>query len=277
MKLTLLGSGGGRFVTLNQHRETGGFVLEIGGKMLLFDPGPGCVINAKKYNVNLSKLDGILVSHAHLDHTNDMNLAIEVMTGGAKKKRGFLIADQVTINGGKGEPARLTEYHRGPLERVDVMKPGETLEIHDLMITATKSTHEERKPDLDFGNNKIPTHGYVVESNGEKFGYTSDGEYYPGMEKSFQNCSLLVINSMRPSDAPWPGQMDAGQARLLIEKTRPGIAVLSHLGMKMIFGRAEKEARNIQKETGIKTIAARDGMVIDTKRKDSSGISSYLS
>jgi phosphoribosyl 1,2-cyclic phosphodiesterase len=266
MKLTMLGSGGGRFVMLEQARGTGGFVLEIGGKILFFDPGPGALINAKKYKVKLKKLDGILVSHSHIDHTNDLSLIIEAMTWGAKKKRGFLVADSVTLNGGKGEPARMTDYHKATLNNINLMKAGNRKEVGNLIITATRSTHEEGKPDLDFGNSKIPTHGYLIEAGGEKFGYTSDGEYYPGMEKTFQGCDLLVLNCTRPSDDPWPGQMNAKQAKVLVEKAKPGIAVLNHLGMKMVFGRAEREAKQIQKETGVRTLAARDGMVIDTKK-----------
>jgi phosphoribosyl 1,2-cyclic phosphodiesterase len=264
MKLTMLGSGGGRFVMLEQVRGTGGFVLEIGGKLLFFDPGPGALINAKKYKLKLRKLDGILVSHSHIDHTNDLNLVIEAMTWGAKKKRGFLAADSVTLNGGKGEPARINDYYKAPLEGIFLMKAGDTKEIDGLMITATKSTHDERKPEMGFVKNNIPTHGYLIEAGGERFGYTSDGEYYPGMEKNFQGCDLLVLNCTRPSDNPWPGQMDAKQAKEFIGKARPGTAVLSHLGMKMVFGRAEREAAEIRKETGIRTLAARDGMVIDT-------------
>jgi len=276
MKLTLLGSGGGRFVTIDQVRETGGFVLEIAGKMLMFDPGPGALINSKKYKINLKRLDGIFVSHSHLDHINDLNIVIEAMTGGAKKKRGFLVADKVTVNGGKGEPARITDYHRAPLESIHVMKEDDKIKIGDIKVLATKSTHEERKPDLDFGNNKIPTHGYVLDTGKERFGYTSDGEYYPGMEDYFQNCDLLIMNCMRPPDAPWPGQMNVKQAKELIQKTKPGIALLNHFGMRMLFGRAEKEAKLIQKETGVKTIAARDGMVIDTKKVQSGKINNYL-
>jgi len=279
MKLTLLGSGGGRFVTLDQVRETGGFVLEIAGKLLMFDPGPGALINAKKYKVRLKKLDGILVSHSHLDHVNDLNLVIEAMTRGAKKKRGFLVADEVTVKGGKGEPARVTDFHKAPLGSIYIMKENDRIKIGEIRILATKSTHEENKPNLDFGTNKIPTHGYVLEADGERFGYTSDGEYYPGMEDYFRDCDLLVINCMRPSDAPWPGQMDAGQAVELIQKAKPKIALLTHLGMKMVFGRSEKEARIIQKETGVKTVAARDGMVIDTSKRNwvkARGINNYL-
>jgi len=281
MKLTILGSGGGRFVMLEQARGTGGFVLEIGGKMLFFDPGPGALIAAKKNKVKLKKLDGILVTHSHIDHTNDLNIMIEAMTWGAKKKRGFLVADTVTLNGGKGEPARVSDYHKAPLRSIHLMKAGDRKEIDGLRITATRSTHEEGKPDLDFVNNKIPTHGYLIEAGKERFGYTSDGEYYKGMEKTFQGCDLLVLNCMRPSGNPWPGQMNAKQAGILIGRAKPGMAVLNHLGMKMVFGRAEREAAKIRKETGVRTIAARDGMIIDTNKSPASDrnskVSSYLS
>ena len=45
MKLTFLGSGGGRFSAISQRRMTGGFRIDnLGGKNYHIDPGPGALI-----------------------------------------------------------------------------------------------------------------------------------------------------------------------------------------------------------------------------------------
>ena len=45
MKLTFLGSGGGRFATITQKRMTGGFRIDdIDGMNIHVDPGPGALV-----------------------------------------------------------------------------------------------------------------------------------------------------------------------------------------------------------------------------------------
>ena len=45
MKLTFLGSGGGRFSAISQRRMTGGFRIDnLSGKNYHIDPGPGALV-----------------------------------------------------------------------------------------------------------------------------------------------------------------------------------------------------------------------------------------
>jgi len=59
------------------------------------------------------------------------------------------------------------------------------------------------------------------------------------------------------------GHMTADKAKILVGRAKPKLAILQHFGMKMLFGVAEKEAKWIEQETGIKTIAARDGQIFE--------------
>ncbi|MBU4265766.1 MAG: MBL fold metallo-hydrolase, partial [Candidatus Altiarchaeota archaeon] len=54
----------------------------------------------------------------------------------------------------------------------------------------------------------------------------------------------------------------------IVRQAKPELAVLNHFGMQMLNRGPEKEASRIQEETGIKTIAARDGMTLDLKKLD---------
>ena len=47
MRLTFLGSGGGRWVVLRQLKASGGFVLELSDQKMHVDPGPGALVRAK--------------------------------------------------------------------------------------------------------------------------------------------------------------------------------------------------------------------------------------
>jgi len=251
LRITFLGTGGGRFVTISQIVSTGGWILEMDGEMIHVDPGPGAILRAKECNVNLRKLTGIIVSHAHLDHYGDLEVVIEAMTYGAKKKRGFLISNEAVIKGRKDEPPKISPYHLNVLERYTIMKPGMSIKVGNITITATPTKHGDEDG-----------LGFVFDGS-ERLGYTGDGEYFEGQEKYFQGCKYLVLNCMRPKEDAWPNHMNSEQARILVEKVKPDVAILAGFGMKMLFGKAHRDAEWIQKETGIKTMAARDGMVLD--------------
>jgi len=252
-KITFLGTGGGRFVIITQVRATGGLVLEMDGEMLHIDPGPGALVRAKQYGVNLRKLTGILVSHNHPDHYADAEVAIEPMTAGGKNKKGVIIGSDYVINGGNGYHAVFSKYHLDRVKEYRALKPGDKTNIGRIKITATPTKHKE-----------VRGIGFVFRGS-RKIGYTSDGEYIKEQEQYFQDCDCLILNCLRPRNENWPEHMNAEQAGQLIEKTKPRLAVLQHLGMKMLKGVCFKEAAWIQKQTGIKTIAAKDGMKLEIK------------
>jgi phosphoribosyl 1,2-cyclic phosphodiesterase len=254
-KITFLGSGGGRYVTINQTASTAGWILEMDDQMIHVDPGPGSLVRAKQYGVNLKKLTGVVVSHGHPDHYTDLEVVVESITHGTDVKRGFLLSTPTVINGNSKEPPKISNYHLNVIESYKSLSPGDTFTVGPLKITATPTKHGDGEGI-----------GLVFEGK-KKIGYTGDGEYFPGQMKHFKGCDCLILNAMRPREDPWPNHMNSGQAQTLIEKTKPGVAILSGFGMKMLFGKADREVQIITKETGVKTIAAKDGMVLDLSKE----------
>jgi phosphoribosyl 1,2-cyclic phosphodiesterase len=51
-----------------------------------------------------------------------------------------------------------------------------------------------------------------------------------------------------------------GEVIEIIKEAKPAACIITHLGMKMLRLGASSQAEKIQKATGVKTIAARDGM-----------------
>ncbi len=249
-KITFLGSGGSRFVVLTQARSSGGWILEMDGEILHIDPGPGALAAAKKYKVNLRKLTGVLVSHTHTDHYTNAELVVEAMTSGARIKRGTVIGNKYAIRGGDGHHAVFSSFHLNAVSNYKALKPGDETNVGRIKITATPTKHKDEKGI-----------GFVFEGS-VKIGYPSDGMYFNGQEKHFQGCDCLILNCLRPRSDNWPGHMNTRQALELIKKTKPGFAILQHFGMKMLKGVSFKEAKWIEEESGIKTIAAKDGMKI---------------
>jgi phosphoribosyl 1,2-cyclic phosphodiesterase len=95
------------------------------------------------------------------------------------------------------------------------------------------------------------------------FAYTSDTEYFEGIGRYYEGVRLLVLCVMRPAGKPWKGHMTTNDAIKIVEETRPELAVLTHLGMQMIFKGPASEAKIVKEKTGVPTVAAADGMRID--------------
>ncbi|MEM7822968.1 MAG: MBL fold metallo-hydrolase [Candidatus Aenigmatarchaeota archaeon] len=246
-----LGTGGGRIVVLNQFRATGGIALFMNGMSLHIDPGPGALVRARQYGIKLGQMGGVLISHCHPDHYTDGEVVIEAMTLD-KVGTGFLIASKAVIEGHDNYRPVISPYHLSKLAWHKTLSAGEHVKEGGLTITATPTRHEE------------PTAiGFLIEKDGKRFGYTSDTEYFSGLERHFKAADILVVNCLRPRGQTWPEHMNSEGAKTLIERAKPKMAVLSHFGMKMLRGVAEREAEWIEKETGIKTIAARDGQRIE--------------
>lgn len=252
VKITFLGTGGGRAVVINQIRATGGWILEMDNQVFHTDPGPGALVRAKEYGIKLKNLTGVLVSHPHPDHYSDAELVVEAMTLGMTKKKGVVIGSKTVMKGGhnKFHPV-FSHYHLRGIEKYVALEPGKSTRVGKVKITATPTKHD--------GEEGI---GFVFEGE-NKIGYTADGEYFKGQEKYFQGCDVLILNCLRPRNTKWPTHMNAEEAVELLSKTKPKLAVIKHFGIVMLRAVPEKEAAWIQKQSGVRTIAARDGMTIE--------------
>ena len=86
--ITFLGTGGARFMMINQFLASGGLWLNLNGTEILIDPGPGCIVQSTKRKFKADKLSAIILSHRHLDHSADVNIMVEAMTQSGMKRDG---------------------------------------------------------------------------------------------------------------------------------------------------------------------------------------------
>ena len=249
-ELIFLGTGGGRFATITQKRRTGGIRIIINNLHIHLDPGPGALIYSLQEKLNPQKLGAILVSHAHPDHYNDAEILIEAMTRGTTKKRGTLIAPRSVLRGNEICGPAISQYHQKLPKTTHEVKPGDVVDLDDIKIYATKAEHTD--PDTVGFRIHIPKIGDIA--------YTSDTNYYENVAKHYKGAKLLILCVMRPTGQPWKGHMTTEDAIKILQDVQPKNAIITHFGMKMIFKGPKKEAKVIEKETGIPTTAAEDGM-----------------
>jgi phosphoribosyl 1,2-cyclic phosphodiesterase len=250
--LIFIGTGGGRVVMSNQRRTAGGFVLKLPKSQIHIDPGPGALSGTAKTRIRPARTDVIISTHEHVDHANDINALIEAMTLGGINKRGTLISTKAVNEGIDGEHPWLRNHSKANLDEVFTISAYDKVKIGDTTVTATKTQHDV-----------TDCIGLRIEGPDVSLGYTSDTIYFKELSREFKGVAVLIINVLRPKSDKWKTHMCTEDAMKLIEDVKPELAVITHFGQKMINANPMLEAREIQKRTGIRTIAAQDAMEIN--------------
>ncbi len=253
MKITFLGTCGGRISMIKQLRQSGGFRIDSKSAKIHIDPGPGALVHSIKNNLNPEELDVVIVTHFHIDHCNDAGVLIEAMSDYGRQKMGIFIASKYSIYGSSDDDRSISKYHISKAKlvycaekeekKVFKTKNGEfTLEI-------IKTKHDE------------PTSfGFKLFLDGKIIGYTSDTEYFEGICEKFSGCDILIINCLRPTDVGIPDHLKVSDAIKIIQVAKPKKVILTHLGPEMDYYGVEKLQKEIETETKRKICFAKDNL-----------------
>lgn len=252
--ITFLGTGGARFMIISQLLASGGLWFNFGGTEILMDPGPGCIVQSTRRKLNAERLSAIIVSHRHLDHSADVNIMVEAMTRGGFNRRGRLFAP---IDALETEPV-IFNYLKDRLEGVEVLSAGQAYSIGNVSFT-TPVRHVHG----------VENYGMVFDTGKYKIAYITDTRYFADLPKYYQG-DLLMMNVvfLEPRVKSELSEMNELpidhlsllDAELLIKEIKPKIALLTHFGMGMWRAKPWVIAEELTQKTGIRTIAARDGM-----------------
>ncbi len=240
------------FATITQKRMTGGFRIEdIDGKNIHVDPGPGALVRTYQFGLKPMKVNILMVSHSHTDHYTDSEIIIEAMTNGMTRKRGVVVGSRSVIDGYERWGPCISKYHLSK-PKVVVMEAEDHQKFDNLDLTATKTLHGDPK-----------AVGFKIKYDNFILSYTSDTEYFKELHKYHEGADVLIASVIRSGSERVRGHMSGDDFEALVKEVSPKMAIMTHLGMKFIMESPEREAQRITESTGIKTIAARDGMRID--------------
>ena len=256
MKITFLGSGGGRFSAISQRRMTGGFRIDnLGGKNYHIDPGPGALIRTYQFGFDPRNLSGVIVTHSHTDHYNDAEILIEAMTRGMTKSLGTVVGSESVLNGFEKWGPCISSYHQSKPEKI-VLKPGEYDQLNNVKIKGTKTSHGD------------PTGvGFQLDYRGFKVSYTSDTAYFEGLAEEHEGADILIASVLRPGNRSINGHMCTRNFIDLIEEVKPQVAVMTHLGLKMIS--APKRFRLISLKDVQSSVHSTSHTLYENERKNS--------
>lgn len=251
--IKFLGTAGGRFVVAKQLRFSAGTFIRIGGKSILLDPGPGTLLRCAKSRppVDVSKIDAIILTHAHLDHSNDVNALIDAITEGGLKKRGFLFAPSDALY---GENAVVLKYLRDYLQEIAILRASSEYRIGEVAFK-TSIKHEHG----------VETYGIKFDLDGLRVAFMVDTKFFPELIDDYANSDILILNVVLDKHRPEYGpilHLYYDDAVNIIKAIKPQKAILTHFGMTMLKAKPWALAEELSNELGIDVVAASDGMKV---------------
>jgi phosphoribosyl 1,2-cyclic phosphodiesterase len=238
-----VGSGGGRMTTATQARATGGLWISLDGSRLHVDPGPGALVHLRGRALDLdpTRLDAIILTHKHLDHSGDVNAMIEAMTAGGTRPRGLVLAPRDAY---EDDPVIL-RYVRAYAGATGLLEAGGRYPVGDVVIeTPLRLRHP------------VETYGLRIVGRRHTIGLIACTGYFPELEEAFR-ADVLILNVVfrEPRDET---HLAVPDARRLIAAIRPRVAVITHFGLTMVRARPWELAEALSQETGVRVLAARD-------------------
>ena len=240
------------FATITQRRMTGGLRIDkIDGKNIHIDPGPGALVRTYQFGLTPLKLDAVMVSHSHTDHYTDAEVLIEAMTKGMTRKKGTVVGSKSVIEGYKQWGPCISKYHLSKPD-ISILGVNETAKLGKIKIKGTKTIHGD------------PTAvGFNLKVKNFSISYTADTEYFEDLHKYHSGADVLIASVIRPRNEKIRGHMSTHDFAKLVDEVSPKLAIMTHLGMKMVVNDAKKEADSVKEQTGVNTFAAYDGMKIN--------------
>lgn len=258
-ELIILGSGGGRHHIRTQYRATGGILYKFNGIQSHIDPGPGALVRINQFNEDPVKTELFIITHAHVDHYNDISATIESSRENLHDKnynyfkKGTLITTSEVLK-------YISDYHLNMLEDVVKFKSRDTFNYKGVEITATKVVHSPN--DKGFGI-KFNLKDYSI-------AFTSDTMVYDDFSEEFSGSNILVLNLLRPNSIVCKRHLCTDEVIPYLNNIDPPLdsLIITHFGSYMDSPRSTKnyvpsQVKKLQEGTNIKkVIAAEDGLKI---------------
>ena len=237
-----------------QKRQTGGIILESEETQIHIDPGPGALVQAHEEGV-AEDTEAVLVSHGHVDHSNDAEALTEMMVE-AYNHAGLIMASESVLSGFGDIEKRVSDYHQNLCGEVKKLGEDSKTEFEDLEIRTQEMFHSDPR-----------TVGFTVDDGEKRFGFWTDTEYSDELVDFYEGCDTLVVYCSRPRNEGTRSHTSLDDIPEITEKLDVSKVVVTHFGFRFLESNleAQKDWLEEQVEPGI--VFADDGMDYPGNRK----------
>lgn len=246
MRLTIIGSGdafgsGGRFNTC--------FMIEAGAGTILLDCGASSLVALKGRNIDINKIDGVILSHLHGDHFGALPFFLLESQFQSRRER------PLTIVGPPGTRERLNaacevlfprssrNTWRFPLT-VGEIAPGVPDEALGFAIQTAEVIHQSGAPST----------AVRLTRDGKVLGYSGDTEWTDALISVADGADLFIIECYDHS-RDLVGHMNFARLRQRRGDLRAGRIMLTHMNATMLARLDEARAEGF--------LVAEDGLVVE--------------
>jgi len=252
-KILFLGTGGDAFVIGKQYRASGGIIFEFEDNQFHIDPGPGSLVMAKMMGINLRETTAVFITKNDIFRANDGNAVISAMTHEGMDERGVLVCpSSVLIDEDKKKSPFVNKLYKNYLEKSIAVDNTKKIGINNVDIEI------------------IELKGPLENECGIKFitpkfnlAYIPDTVLTNNLLAELEEIDVLILGVREPKGSQKKDCMTSEGAEKIIKKVKPQLAIITGFGVKMLQADPLYEAREIQRETGVQIIAAKDGMSIN--------------
>ena len=217
MRVTLLGTG---TLVPRPDRASPGLVVEVGGELVLVDPGPGSIRRLADLKFDFRELDAVGITHRHPDHTIDLLhlfFATRYAPGDRRTKPLTIfgppgLSDFIdTLTRAHAEWTQAETYERPIVE----IAPGSSLERGRYRVRTEEMKH--LKTSL----------GFRFEEQGTVLAYTGDTEVCDEAVALGKDADLFLIECS--GHKQYPGHLTPEGVADILNRARPKRTVLVHI------------------------------------------------
>jgi ribonuclease BN (tRNA processing enzyme) len=196
---------------------------------------------------NPLKTEALIVSHGHLDHFNDAEALIEMMTQ-ASDKPGALFAPESVLEGYGDIEKAVSDYHQDLCMTVKQLEEKSSFEFKDLEIESQEMFHSDPK-----------TVGFTIEAE-KKIGFWTDTEYSDELTDFYKGCDTLIVYCTRPKGEGVRNHTSVSDVPKIVEEIEVENVILTHFGQKFLNSDMEEQKEWLKGKTDAKVTFAEDGM-----------------
>lgn len=191
MQITILGSG--TSIPLS-YRASPSILLRIEDEIILLDMGPGTLRQLSRIGIDNTKIDHILFSHFHPDHTADLIHFFFVTRNPAI----FNIRKSFLISGAVGLKTLIENLQHTYTHWLDI--PEDKLKIEELNTEHPVTTeHDNYSVISEPVKHTESSLAYRIEDkNGKRLVYTGDTEFCEEVISIAKNTDLLIMECALP-------------------------------------------------------------------------------
>ncbi len=251
MRLYFLGTAGGRTVTFKKLRNSGGVLLRAERTLLHIDPGPGAFVYFFRTPYEPWRdLDGVVLSHLHLDHSADVNTILESATESGKRRGISLFAPLDAL---EGEKRVVLPYIKG-LVNVGILSEGAEFRIKEITL---RVLHRH-------SHHGVEVYSLLFEGGGKRVLYIPCGRYERRwLEYIPEKVDLAIFNMTFYRRRPNIEHLCADGVLEILKEKKPKAAVITHYSLEVLRNNPRKIAAELEEKSGVKTLAVDDMEILE--------------